>query len=54
MFACRLVVTELFQTVHREREIRHVRDVSENSEGDLSFSARKQTLEAQPEIQGLV
>ena len=52
MFACRLVLTEVFRTVHREREIHHVRDVSENSEGNLSFSARKQTLEAQPEIQG--
>lgn len=52
MFACCIVITEVFQIVNREREIHHVKDVSENFEENFSFSAMKQTLEAQPEIQG--
>ena len=32
MFACCFLITEVFEIVNREREIHHVKDVSENFE----------------------
>ena len=42
MFACCIVITEVFKVVNREREIHRVKDVSKNFEENFSFSAMKQ------------
>ena len=54
MFACCIVITEAFEIVSREREIHHVKDVSENFEGNFSFSAMKPTLEPRLKFRDLV
>jgi hypothetical protein len=51
MFACCIVITEVFKVVNREREIHRVKDVSKNFEENFSFSAMKQHW-TQTEIQG--
>lgn len=42
MFACCIVITEVFEVVNCEREIHRVKDVSKNFEENFSFSAMKQ------------
>ena len=42
MFACCIVITEVFEIVNHEREIHHVKDVSKNFEENFSFCAMKQ------------
>ena len=40
MFACCFLITEVFEIVNREREIHHVKDVSENFEKNFEKASK--------------
>ena len=54
MFACCFLITEVFEIVNREREIHHVKDVSENFEKNFSFSVMKQHWKPRLKFRDLV